>query len=150
MVPAAPAPRPAQGFSTGRAQQWILISALLTATIYVFRRIVEPTTGTSGASSNKLAQLAGAGAPPSVEHWAISFGAAFLGLAVIALAAPELAASLAVTVVLGNVLTNGTTIAADLGGLEGQKTVTPTVRANSTAAVTPTAAQANQATGAGG
>lgn len=120
-TPAAPTPRPARGFTTSRAQRWILTSAILTAVIYAFRRLVEPTTGAaSPAKGGALARLAGAGTPPaSVEHWAVGYSAAYLMLAILALVAPEAAASLAAITVLGNLLTNGTTIAADITGLEG-------------------------------
>lgn len=139
-TPAAPAPRPGQGLGTGKAQGYILVCAVITAVIYTFRRLVEPTTGTSSTSSSKLAQLAGAGAPPSLEQWIVSYGTAFFMLAVLALAAPELAVSLALMGTIGNLLTNGTTIAADISGLEGIPIEKTTKAA--------TAQQVNQATGA--
>lgn len=98
----------------------MLTAAILTAIIYAFRRAVEPTTNpTSSVASSKAAGLVGAGAPPSLGRWATSYAAAFLMLSILALGAPELAASLAMMAVVGNLLTNGITIATDLTRLEG-------------------------------
>lgn len=145
---ATPAPRVTQGFSSTRAQQWILVAAILTGVIYGFRRVVEPASGSSSPSSGKLARLAGAGAPPDLEHWAVSYGAAFLMLSVLSLGAPELAASIAAMAVAGNLLANGTTIAADLAGLEGTPLTTTAQSSPAPRSGTPSAAQVNQATGA--
>ena len=81
------------------------------------------------------------GTPPSLEHWAISYTAAFLMLALVASAAPELAASLAAMAVIRNLLTNGVTIAADLSGLEGTTATAPPVRASTTASGAATVGQ---------
>lgn len=126
---AAPAPRPARGFSSERAQRWVLIAAILTAVIYGFRRIVEPTTGTGQPAPNTIAKLAGIGAPPTVAQWAVSFSVAFLMLSALAMAAPEAAATLAGVMVVSNLLANGGQIARDITGVEGGKP--PTAAASS-------------------
>lgn len=146
----APSPRPAQGFSTERAQKWVLVSALLTAVIYGFRRTIEPAQTSSTPAKNKLAALAGSGSPPALGQWLVSYAVAFGFLAVIALGAPEFAASLAGVVVLGNLLNNGTTIVADLAGIGGgaKGSLAAPTGTSGTAPGLPSATQVNQATGA--
>lgn len=118
--------RPARGFTTARAQRWIIVTAVLTAVIYTFRRLVEPTTPSStGSTRPSLARLAGSGPPAPLEQWAVSYTVAFLGLAILALGAPELAASLALMMLAGNLLTNGVTITADITHLNAQPTTSP-------------------------
>lgn len=115
----APSARPAQGFTSARAQRWILASAIVIALTYSLRRIVEPATE-APARGGKASRLAGAGSPPpSLSHWAVAYGAGFAMLALVAMAAPELAASLAALTVTGTLLANGTSIVADIAGLEG-------------------------------
>ncbi|HET9721121.1 MAG TPA: hypothetical protein VFP55_13655 [Solirubrobacteraceae bacterium] len=137
--------RPARGFTTSRAQRWVLTAGLLTLIIYTFRRIVEPTTS-AAPRGGSAARLAGHGSPPpSLEHWAVSYGAAFLGLSILAMATPELAASIAALAVAGNLLSNGSAITSDITRLQGASTP---VRAATPALGSPNAAQVNQATGA--
>lgn len=112
--------RPAQGFTTQRAQRWVLGAAILIAVTYAFRRIVEPSVTTSPARGGTAKKIAGAGSPPPpLGQWAVAYGAGFLLLSVMSLGAPEVAASLAALTVAGSFLTNGTTIVADIAGLEG-------------------------------
>lgn len=113
----APTPRPAQGFTSSRAQSWVLGSAMITALIYGFRRTVEGATP-STVQKGKVNSLLGSGTPAPLNQWLIAYGAAYLMLAVLALGAPELAASLAMMAVIGNVITNGLTITGDLAALE--------------------------------
>lgn len=118
MVASPTVGRPAQGFTSQRAQRWVLAAALLSAMIYGFRRIIEPVSGNTTSSGTAAQKLAGTGTPPTLSHWAIAYGAGFLMLSVISLGAPELAASLAMLMVVGELLSNGTTIVADITGLE--------------------------------
>jgi hypothetical protein len=138
MPPSAPTVgRPAQGFSAARAQKWILAAALISALTYGFRLIIEPTVTTAPARGGKAATLAGAGSPPPpLSHWAVSYGAGFLMLSIVSLAAPEVAASIAMLMAAGTFLSHGTSIVADITGLQN----TP-VAANAagTPAGTPTA-----------
>lgn len=117
----APTFRPAQGFTSSRAQTWVLGSALITALIYGFRRTVEGISNTP--QKGKVASLLGSGAPAPLAQWAVAYGTAYLMLAVLALGAPELAASLAMMAVVGNVINNGISITTDIAGLEGGQTV---------------------------
>ncbi|HWD76348.1 MAG TPA: hypothetical protein VG371_14500 [Solirubrobacteraceae bacterium] len=112
--------RPAQGFTTGRAQRWVLTAAILTAVIYAFRRTVEPAASTAPAKGGKAAALLGAGSPPPpLGQWAVAYATGFVFLSLLTLGAPELAASLAGMMVVGGLLTNGNSIATDISQLEG-------------------------------
>jgi hypothetical protein len=122
-LPTAPAPRPAQTFTTARAQQWVLASAIVVAVVYVFRSLVEPAMTTAPAKGSKVSAILGAGSPPpALGTWAISYGAGFIFLAVISLAAPELAATLALMTATGSLLANGQSVASDLANLEHSNT----------------------------
>jgi hypothetical protein len=142
MSTSTPMPRAAQGISTGKAQAWILTAALVTAIVYAFRRLIEPATPSTKKGASKAAALLGAGPTPPLEQWSISYGAAFMMLSILALGAPELAASLALMGVTGNLLANGITIAADLDGLEGSTPTTPTALNPPSAAPAATGAAA--------
>lgn len=125
MMSAPTAGRPAQGFSPQKAQQWVLVAAVVTGIVYTFRRIIEPSVTTAPKKGTKAAALAGAGSPPpALGQWAIAYGAGFLFLSLMAVAAPELAGSLAMLELAGTLLTNGTSILADITGLE-QPATTP-------------------------
>jgi len=109
-------------FTTARAQRWIIAAALITAMTYAFRRMVEgPLAETSGQQNHgsTLSRFVGSGSPPvPLAHWALAYGAGFLGLSLLALGAPELAGALAVLEIAGTVLTNGSAIATDLNLLQ--------------------------------
>lgn len=119
--------RPAAGFGTQRAQKWVLAAAILSAVMYGFRRIVEPSVSEAPARGGKVAKITGAGSPPpSLSHWAISYGAGFFLLSVLSFGAPEVAASIAMLMVAGTGLTNGTAILTDINSLEGASSSTAT------------------------
>lgn len=109
--------RSAQGFSTDRAQKWILAAALITGIVYAFRAVIEPSVSSSPA---KGSSLLGGSPPPPVGKWAVAYGAGFLMLSILALGAPEVAGSFAMLEIAGVLLTNGTSVIADLSGLEGK------------------------------
>jgi hypothetical protein len=141
--------RPAHGFTTGRAQKWVLTAAILVAVMYAFRRIVEPSVTTAPARGGTAAKITGAGSPPpALGQWAVSYGVGFLLLSVIALGAPELAASVAMLMVAGSFLTNGTSLIADISGLEGKTPNSPAVNA-AAQAVTQTSPAIAQGAAAG-
>lgn len=142
--------RPGRGFTTGRAERWILAAALITAVTYAFRRLVEPSLSSAPERGGQGSRMAGAGSPPpALAQWAIAYSAGFLMLSVIALGAPELAASLAMLALAGNLLANGTSLVADLTNLESgtASAATTTNAAPLTASQVKT--EANVAAGAG-
>lgn len=108
---------PARDFTPARAQAWVLMAAVVTGIIYTFRKVIEPVTPSS-AKSSLPSKLLGAGPPPSVEQWAVSYGAAFLMLSVIAVVSPETAGSMAILIVVGTLLANGTAIVKDINSLK--------------------------------
>lgn len=113
--------RPARGLSTERANKWVLASAVITGMIYAFRRLIEPSVSSAPAKGGKGAQLLGAGSPPpALGQWVVAYGVGHIMLAVLALGAPEVAASLAMLVIAGELLTNGLSVVADIAGLEGK------------------------------
>jgi hypothetical protein len=139
-LPRSPAPRPASGFTPARAQSWILAAAVVIAVIYGVRRLVEPSLSSAPAKGGTAATLAGAGSPPpTLAHWLVAYGAGFGMLALLALAAPELAGSLALLAAAGSLLTNGTSLVADITGLEQ---LTPKPVAAAPASLSPPAALA--------
>lgn len=146
MAASTPTPRPAKGFGTARAQKWVLTAALVTAIIYGFRRALEPSVQQAPARGGTAAKLTGAGSPPpALGHWAVAYGAGFMMLSMLAIAAPEAAGSVAMLIVAGSLLTNGTAIVADIGNLE--KTNAPA--ATPPVPVTPVGAANVPAPGAG-
>jgi hypothetical protein len=116
--------RPAQGFTTGRAQKWILTSAIITGVIYMFRRLVYE--GGTVKQAATAARVAGHGnPPPPLSQWATAWIGGYLLLAVLAVGAPEIAGSFAILALAGDLLTNGIGIVADLAQLEGKGIGTP-------------------------
>lgn len=121
-LPTAPGVgRPARGFTSNQAQKWVLAAAIVIAMTYTFRKLIEPGMTAAPAKGSTAHKLAGAGSPPPpLGQWAVAYGAGFTFLALMTVAAPELAASLAMLATAGSLLTNGTSIVADLAGLEGK------------------------------
>src|SRR5262249_40604539 len=104
------------------------------------------------ARGGQASRLLGAGSPPPpLAQWAIAYGAGFLMLSILALGAPEVAASVAGLMVAGELLANGTSVVADLTSLEGGTTTTTTSTTTSTSSLTPAQVnkEANTAAAAG-
>jgi hypothetical protein len=108
---------PRAGFSSQKAEKWIVVSALLTAAIYGFRRLVEGE-GTPTPSTSKARAFLGQGTPPDFAQYLIAWGAGYGFLALFALAVPELAAAFAMLVLLVSVLESGGQLATDLQTIE--------------------------------
>jgi len=119
IAPTATPLGPAHGFTSEKAQGWVLTAAIVTAVIYAFRRVIEPSVSSAPAKGSKASRVLGAGSPPApVGQWAIAYGAAFLMLALVAEVSPETAGSLAILVTLTTLLTNGPAIVADIKSVE--------------------------------
>jgi hypothetical protein len=110
-------PRPAKGFTSARAEKWVMASALITAIVYLVRHLVEGESSPEPATSAARAFL-GQGSPPSVGQWLIAYATGFLGLAILAALAPEIAASAAMFVVFATFIESGGQLATDLQKLE--------------------------------
>lgn len=118
-VPSAPV-GPGAGLTSDRAQQWVLVAALITTASYGFRRLVETDLKRTPAHGSSTQRLLGSGSPPPpLSTWAFSYGAAFSILALIAFASPEIGGSLAILSVLATVMFNSQAVIADLGSLQG-------------------------------
>lgn len=108
---------PAAGFTSQKAEKWILTSALMTALIYGFRRLVEGDTSPK-PSTNAAREFLGQGAPPDFAQWLIAWGTGYGLLALFALALPELAAAFAMLTLLVTLLESGSQLATDLQTIE--------------------------------
>ena len=109
--------RPAKGFTSARAEKWVLASSLITAIVYVVRHLVEGESSPEPATSAARAFL-GQGSPPSIGQWLIAYATGFLGLSILAALAPEVAASAAMFVVFATFIESGGQLATDLKNLE--------------------------------
>lgn len=83
-----------------QAQSAVSISAFVVAAIYAYRRLVESSTTAKPAAST--------------GHFVIGFGFTYTTLAVLAQGAPELGGMFAILVVVGDILTNGKALTADI------------------------------------
>jgi hypothetical protein len=113
------------------AERWVITSALITAAIYAYRRLTEPT-----ASPTTAKNLIGQGAPPPLGTWATAWGFMYLGISIMAQAAPGVGGGFAILVATADFLSNGPALFSDVGKQEGGVTSTG---ASSTAG-TPTGA----------
>jgi len=96
------------------AERWVTISALTVAGVYAYRRLTE----TPGQPPVTAKELAGVGELPPLGAWATAWGFTFLVVAVIATAAPELGAAFAILIATGDLMTNASSILADVGQQE--------------------------------
>jgi len=100
------------------AERAVTISALVVFGVYFYRLLSEGHSNTNGG----LLQLGGIGAPPNLGRFITGWGTAFLLLAIITEASPPLGGSLAILVATGDVLANGTQVAADVNHKLGAPT----------------------------
>jgi hypothetical protein len=113
-----------------QAERWIVTSALIVAGIYAYRRLIEQPA----SPPVKLKQIAGVGQLPPLGAWATAWGFTYLVIAVIATAAPELAAAFAILIATGELLTNSGSIFADVGKQEKTGTTGQTAQTTAAAA----------------
>lgn len=105
------------------AEKAITVSALLVAGVYAYRRLTE---GSAPATGSKTAQLLGQGSPPSIGTFITAWGLVYLFISVAASAAPSFGGSFAVLVAVGDILTNGSQVFADVNHkLKTGGTLTP-------------------------
>ena len=97
-----------------QAEKWVVSSALVVAGIYAYRRLTE----TPGQPPVTLKQVAGVGELPPLGPWTTAWGFTFLVVALMATAAPEVGASFAVLIAVGDLMTNAQSIFADVGQRE--------------------------------
>jgi hypothetical protein len=97
------------------AERWVTISALIVALTYGYRRITEATS-----SPVTLKKLVGVGDPVPLGAFATAWGFTFLTVAIIAEAAPGLGGAFAILIATGDLLTNSSSVLADVTAQEGK------------------------------
>lgn len=113
------------------AERWVTISAFIVAAVYGYRRITEAT-----APPVTLKKLAGIGELPPLGSFATAWGLMFLIIAIMTEAAPGLGGGFAILVATSDLLTNSSSVFADVSKQEQAGT--------SAAATSQTATQAGQ------
>jgi hypothetical protein len=94
-----------------QAQSAVTLSAFVVAGVYGYRKLIEPTTGQGTVSPT--------------SHFVIGWGFVYITLSLIAQGAPELGGMLAILVMVGDLLAQGTSLTKDLtGALKATKTAT--------------------------
>jgi hypothetical protein len=127
------------------SERWVVISAILVAGIYAYRRLTEAAT-----SPVSLKTLIGAGSPVALGAFVTAWGFTFLIVSIMQTAAPGLGAAFAVLIATGDLLTNGPQIFSDVLTHEksGTGTTASTRTASAAPAVTPTATPVSSTGGA--
>jgi hypothetical protein len=106
--------------NTGSA---IIVSAFMVAAIYAWRYL---TGGETPRASLTPASVIGAGPLVSPEGFLVAWGVIYLVLAVLSGFSEALAASLAISILLGDILANGVAVARSTSALTASKTTQPT------------------------
>lgn len=106
-------------FSPAKSEKWVLTSAVITGLVYLVRRLVEgETAGTTPAPKSAARAFLGQGTPPSFGQWIIAYTTSYFFLALLTVAVPEVAASLAIFVLVATFLESGGQLASDLQQIE--------------------------------
>lgn len=114
-----------------QAQTAVAASALIVGGVYAYRRLVETAIPPTTAAKHPAAQLVGVGPTPPIGRFITGWGVTYLVLALLAQAAPSFGGSFAVLIAAGDLLGNGTALAADVtsrlngGGGSSPKAATP-------------------------
>lgn len=107
-----------------QAQTAVTASALIVGGVYSYRRLVEPAINAdvkvnTHVGKNRLLEISGFGPLPNVGRFITGFGVVYLVLSLMAQANPNLGGSFAILVAVGDVLGNGTQLAADVNNRLG-------------------------------
>lgn len=97
----------------------IIISAVMVAVIYAWRYF---TAGETPAAPPSASSLAGAGPLVSPEGFLVAWGTVYLVISILAAFSEPLASSLAISVLIGDVLANGAAVAKGTTQLREAKT----------------------------
>jgi hypothetical protein len=100
----------------------IVISAVMVAAIYAWRWF---TGGEQPAAKLNASSLAGQGPLVSPEGFLVAWGTIYLMLSILAGFSEALAASLAISILLGDILVNAVAISKSTTALREQKTSNP-------------------------
>jgi len=91
------------------AERWVTISALVVVAVYAYRRLTEATS-----SPVTLKKLVGIGNPVPLGSFATAWGFTFLAVAIMAEASPGLGGGFAILIATGDLLTNASSVLADV------------------------------------
>ena len=94
------------------ADSAVIGSAIVVGGIYAYRHFTEGDTQPS--SSSTPARAAGLGPPLTLSGFLVAWGFVFLMVGIMAEASPRVGRNAAILVAVGDILTNGTSIIADV------------------------------------
>ena len=97
----------------GTAERWVVISALVVAGIYGYRRVVEP------AEKGNLKNILGQGNPVPIGQFVTAWGFCYLVIAIMAEASPGLGGAFAILIGVSDLLTNGPALFGDINKQQG-------------------------------
>jgi hypothetical protein len=98
------------------AEHWVVISALIVAAVYGYRRLIEPV------QQGNIKNIIGIGNPVPLAQWATAWGVVYLVISVMAEASPGLGGSFAILIATGDLLVNIGSVTADVQKQETSKT----------------------------
>lgn len=113
------------------AERWVVISALVVAGVYGYRRLVEPV------ESGNIKNIVGIGNPVPLGQFATAWGFAYLVIAIMASANPGLGGSFAILVMAGDLLTNTPSITKDVAKGSGTTATSSSTTSTTTTTATP-------------
>lgn len=117
------------------SERWVVISAVIVAGIYAYRRSTETPAATA-----TLKGVAGSGPPVALGAFVTAWGCVFLVISIMASADADLGKAFAILVAAGDLVVNGQDIANDIINKvkPATKTTTPAPAATTTPAASPT------------
>lgn len=114
------------------AERWVTISAVLVAGIYAYRRLTETVS-----PPTSFKNLLGVGPLPPLGVFVTAWGFTFLVVSIMAEAAPGLGGAFAILIGTSDLLTNSSSVFADVGKHTGQPATTAAASPVTIAGETP-------------
>lgn len=130
--------------SESTAERWVVISAVIVAGVYAYRRLTE-----AASTPVTLKKLLGVGGLPPLGSWATAWGFTYLVLAIMTEAAPGLGGGFAILIATSDLLTNSADVFADVKKQEGTTAQTAPATIAGEAPTTSTLATSGLVHGAG-
>jgi hypothetical protein len=114
----------------------ILGSAIVVGGVWLYRKLIEPVASVPATGS--LKGLVGLeAAPAATAQFIPAFAFVYIVLAVLGMGAPSIARSAAITIALGDILSNGVAVSTDISGQTSSTAGAAATGAGKTAAATP-------------
>jgi hypothetical protein len=121
----------------------ILASAIVVGGVWLYRKLIEPVASVPATGS--LKGLVGLeAAPAQTAQFIPAFAFVYIVLAVVGMGAPSIARSAAITIALGDILSNGVAVSSDITGQTGGAAATA-AKSATTATVKPAPASSSKA-----